>query len=60
MKRRTTVIKVATKIGVRITSKERIKEKDQETTKEMSKGKKGKSKKIVHLLKIGLLSRSSM
>ena len=55
MKRRITAINVATAIGAWITSKEKIKKKDQETTKEMSKGKDDKSKKVTHPSIIDLL-----
>ena len=53
-------MKVATITSAQTTSKGEIKEKDQGTTKEMSKGKEAKSKKIVHPLTIDPLSGSSM
>ena len=55
MRRMTTVVKVATTkttLNAQITSREEIKEKDQGTTKETSKGNKAKSMKIARLLTI--------
>ena len=61
MKRKTIAVMVTTTItSAQITSKEGIKERDQEIIKGMSKGKEDKSKKIAHSLIINLLLGLSM